>query len=45
MLLAGYKLWPMVCLLNLAVVPFEYRMIVGNTAAFGWGVYMSLSSL
>jgi protein Mpv17 len=44
MVVAGYKLWPMVCLLNLLVVPFEYRMIVGNLAGFGWGVYVSLSS-
>lgn len=45
MLLAGYKLWPLVCLLNLVAVPFEYRMLVGNGAAFGWGVYVSLCGL
>lgn len=44
MLSAGYRLWPLVCLLNLVVVPFEHRMLVGNGAAFGWGVYMSLRS-
>lgn len=42
MVTAGYKLWPMVCLLNLCVVPFDYRMLVGNTAAFAWGIYVSL---
>jgi hypothetical protein len=45
MLSAGYKLWPMVCLLNLVLVPVEHRMLVGNTAGFGWGVYMSLCAL
>jgi protein Mpv17 len=45
MLSTGYKLWPMVCLLNLVIVPFEYRMLVGNSAAFCWGIYMSLCPL
>ena len=44
MVMAGYKLWPMVCLLNLLVVPFDYRMLVGNLAGFGWGVYVSLTT-
>lgn len=43
MVMTGYRLWPMVCLLNLLVVPFEYRMLVGNVAAFGWGVFISLT--
>jgi protein Mpv17 len=44
MVFASYRLWPLVCLLNLVVVPFDYRMLVGNTAGFGWGVYMSLTA-
>ena len=44
MVFASYRLWPMVCLLNLVVVPFDYRMLVGNTAGFGWGVYVSLTA-
>ena len=44
MVFASYKLWPLVCLLNLVVVPFDYRMLVGNTAGFGWGVYVSLTA-
>ncbi len=43
MVMAGYRLWHMVCFLNLLVVPFEYRMLVGNVAAFGWGVFVSLT--
>ncbi|RDL33200.1 uncharacterized protein BP5553_08639 [Venustampulla echinocandica] len=45
MILASYKVWPFVCLLNLVVVPFEYRMLVGNTVGFGWSVYLSLFQL
>lgn len=42
MLLAGYRFWPMVCLLNLVMVPMEYRPLVGNSAGLIWGVIMSL---
>jgi protein Mpv17 len=45
MLSTGWKMWPLVCLLNLIVVPFKYRFLVGNTAAFAWGVFISLRSL
>lgn len=38
-------MWPMVTLLNLVVIPFEYRMLVGNTAGVVWGVYMNLKTL
>jgi len=39
---AGYKLWPMVSLLNFTVVPFEYRMLFGGLVGMGWGVFLSL---
>ncbi|KAJ6442206.1 mpv17 / PMP22 family domain-containing protein [Purpureocillium lavendulum] len=42
MLFAGYKVWPFVCLLNLTIVPFEYRILVGSTAGLAWGVYINL---
>ncbi|UNI22451.1 hypothetical protein JDV02_008340 [Purpureocillium takamizusanense] len=42
MLLSGYKLWPFVCLLNLTVVPFEYRVLVGSAVGLAWGVYINL---
>lgn len=42
MLVAGYKFWPMVCLLNLVMVPMEYRALVGNVAGLFWGIVMSL---
>ncbi|OAP64616.1 hypothetical protein AYL99_00588 [Fonsecaea erecta] len=42
MLIAGYKFWPIVTLLNLVVVPVEHRMFVGGLAGLAWGVYVSL---
>lgn len=40
-MLAGYKLWPLVSLLNLTCVPLEHRTQVGNLVGFVWGVYLS----
>ncbi|KAL6881446.1 hypothetical protein J3F83DRAFT_57257 [Trichoderma novae-zelandiae] len=45
MLFAGYRLWPIVCLLNLVVVPFDYRQLVGSIAGLGWGVFLSLNQV
>lgn len=45
MLFAGYRVWPIVCLLNLVVVPFDYRQLVGSIAGLGWGVFLSLSQI
>jgi len=39
---AGYKLWPAVSLLNFTVVPFEYRMLLGQIVGMGWGIFLSL---
>lgn len=40
---AGWKLWPMVSLINYALVKsIEGRTLVGSLAGMGWGVYMSL---
>jgi hypothetical protein len=44
MLLAGYSVWPLVTLVNLTLVPFEQRMVVGGTVGMAWGVYLSLKS-
>lgn len=44
MLLAGYRFWPLVCLLNLVMVPLEYRGLVGNGAGIVWGIFVSLWS-
>lgn len=45
MLLAGYKFWPFITLLNLVVVPVEQRMLVGNLAGLAWGVLVNLMGL
>ncbi|ETI24460.1 hypothetical protein G647_03829 [Cladophialophora carrionii CBS 160.54] len=45
MLMAGYKFWPMVTLINLVVVPFDQRMLVGGLAGLAWGMYVSLTQM
>ncbi|KIW92674.1 uncharacterized protein Z519_06521 [Cladophialophora bantiana CBS 173.52] len=45
MLIAGYKFWPIVTILNLVVVPVEHRMLVGGLAGLAWGVYVSLMNI
>lgn len=41
---AGWRLWPMVSLLNFSVVPFQWRMTLGNVVGLFWGVWMSFVS-
>ncbi|KIW68438.1 hypothetical protein PV04_04384 [Phialophora macrospora] len=45
MLMAGYKFWPIITLLNLVVVPFDQRMLVGGLAGLAWGMYVSLTQM
>ncbi|KIW54193.1 hypothetical protein PV05_06570 [Exophiala xenobiotica] len=45
MMIAGYKFWPLVSILNLSVVPVEQRMLVGGLAGLAWGIYVSLMGL
>ncbi|KAL5604833.1 hypothetical protein BROUX41_001829 [Berkeleyomyces rouxiae] len=41
--MAGWRLWPAVSLVNYAVVQsVEMRNLLGNLAGLGWGVYMSM---
>jgi protein Mpv17 len=44
MVKVGWVFWPMVCLLNLLVIPFNRRMLVVKLAAFIWGVFISLTT-
>jgi protein Mpv17 len=44
LMFAGWKLWPMVSIINFALVPLEYRIVVGSTVGLFWGVYLSLMS-
>lgn len=42
MLMANFKVWPVVNIINYALVPLEYRMLVSQTVNLFWGVYLSL---
>lgn len=42
MLLAGYNVWPVVALLNLTVIPFQWRFLFGSVIGVIWGVYVNL---
>ncbi|OTB03995.1 hypothetical protein M426DRAFT_321288 [Hypoxylon sp. CI-4A] len=42
-LVAGWKVWPVVSLINFAFIKsIEGRNLVGSLAGVGWGIYMSL---
>lgn len=42
-LVAGWKVWPIVSLINFAFIKsIEGRNLVGGLAGVGWGIYMSL---
>ncbi|KAI1140696.1 hypothetical protein F5Y05DRAFT_282656 [Hypoxylon sp. FL0543] len=42
-LVAGWKVWPVVSLINFAFIKsIEGRNLVGGLAGVGWGIYMSL---
>ena len=40
--ISGLKLWPLVSLVNLTVVPVNRRVIVGSLVGLFWGIYVSL---
>lgn len=39
---AGQKLWPLVSIISLTLVPVEQRMVFGGTIGVGWGIFLSL---
>lgn len=43
-MIAGYKLWPLVSLLNFTIVPVDQRTVVGSLVGLGWGVYLALKA-
>ena len=43
-MIAGYKLWPLVSLLNFTLIPVERRIVVASAVGLGWGVYLALKA-
>ncbi|ODM20308.1 hypothetical protein SI65_03361 [Aspergillus cristatus] len=43
-MIAGFKLWPLVSILNFTVVPADKRLLVGSLFGVLWAVYLSLLS-
>lgn len=43
-MIAGFKLWPLVSILNFTVVPADKRLLVGSLFGVIWAVYLSLLS-
>lgn len=41
-MIAGYKIWPLVSILNFTVIPVEKRTLVGSIVGLGWGVFLAL---
>lgn len=39
---AGQKLWPLVSIISLTLVPVERRMVFGSIVGVGWGIFLSL---
>ena len=42
LIFAGYKLWPLVSIVSLTLVPVESRMVFGSIVGVGWGIFLSL---
>ncbi|KAG2225570.1 hypothetical protein INT45_013681, partial [Circinella minor] len=40
--LANYKIWPAVQLINFYFTPLNYRLMVSNIVSLGWNAYLSL---
>lgn len=44
LLTAGQKLWPLVSIISLTLIPVEQRMVFGGIVGVGWGIFLSLMS-
>lgn len=42
LLISGFKLWPLVSLVNFLFVPVNKRVLVGALVGVGWNIYLSL---
>ena len=41
-MLAGYKLWPLVNIIQHTLVPVDQKTVVGSLVGFGWGIFLAL---
>lgn len=41
-MIAGYKLWPAVSLMQHTLIPAEQRTLVGSLVGLGWNVYLAM---
>ncbi|KAL1970260.1 hypothetical protein VTN77DRAFT_5420 [Rasamsonia byssochlamydoides] len=43
-MIAGFKMWPLVSILCFTVVPADKRLLVGSLFGFVWAIYLSIMS-
>lgn len=43
-MLAGYKLWPAVNVIQHVLLPVDTRTVVGSLVGLGWGTYLALTA-
>ena len=41
-MISGWKLWPLVSLINFTLIPVDRRVILGSVVGLFWGIYLSL---
>jgi protein Mpv17 len=42
LLVASWKVWPLVALLCFTIIPVERRVLFASAVGFGWGIFLSL---
>jgi len=43
-MLAGYKLWPAVNVIQHVFIPVERKTVVGSLVGLGWGTFLALKA-
>ncbi|MCJ1476095.1 hypothetical protein MMC13_004760 [Lambiella insularis] len=43
-MIAGYKLWPLVSIVNFTIIPVERRIVVGSLVGLGWSIFLVLKT-